>query len=211
MNTNGTVKIGRWTYPAVMDAQGGVTRNTRRDGTGEWTPAPASAFVADEATAVSDDYANLEAVFTAMYESYIWASADDLRANGITEKRALEYARHLRDIGLAHEDRAGTDSLGGAGRGAQAIFATEPNADEASLEEALAAFRATVPFDVEVTERAIRLIPPVNNTHKKPGRSTWAVGTPCPQGHILPEGGVYVMPSGRRQCRACRAGYPSAI
>lgn len=42
----GTVKAGRWTYPAMMDAKGGVVRNTKRDGSGDWKAAPVAKFIA---------------------------------------------------------------------------------------------------------------------------------------------------------------------
>lgn len=42
----GTVKAGRWTYPAMMDAKGGVIRNTKRDGSGDWKAAPVAKFIA---------------------------------------------------------------------------------------------------------------------------------------------------------------------
>lgn len=38
----GTVKIGRWTYPARKLASGQVVRNTQRDGSGEWVPVSSS-------------------------------------------------------------------------------------------------------------------------------------------------------------------------
>lgn len=36
--TEGSVKVGRWTYPARQYNDGTVTRNEKRDGTGEWVP-----------------------------------------------------------------------------------------------------------------------------------------------------------------------------
>lgn len=32
------VKIGRWTYPAMVNPDGSKVRNTKRDGSGEWVP-----------------------------------------------------------------------------------------------------------------------------------------------------------------------------
>lgn len=40
----GTVKLGRWVYPAMRDAKGEVTRNAQRDGKGAWVSAPAESF-----------------------------------------------------------------------------------------------------------------------------------------------------------------------
>lgn len=36
MVTTGTVKVGRWTYPARQSLDGTIVRNTKRDGSGEW-------------------------------------------------------------------------------------------------------------------------------------------------------------------------------
>lgn len=36
-------------------------------------------------------------------------------------------------------------------------------------------------------------------------KSTWELGDKCPKGHTLTEDTRYVMPSGRVQCRKCRA------
>jgi hypothetical protein len=41
----GTVKAGRWTYPAMRSGHD-VVRNTKRDGSGEWIAAKAAAFMA---------------------------------------------------------------------------------------------------------------------------------------------------------------------
>lgn len=40
----GTVKVGRWTYPARQLENGTVERNTARDGSGEWVKVHSSAF-----------------------------------------------------------------------------------------------------------------------------------------------------------------------
>jgi hypothetical protein len=37
----GTVKVGRWDYPAIREVDGNVVRNLLRDGTGEFVPADA--------------------------------------------------------------------------------------------------------------------------------------------------------------------------
>lgn len=41
----GTVKVGRWEYPARTLENGTVERNTQRDGEGEWIKVHPSAFV----------------------------------------------------------------------------------------------------------------------------------------------------------------------
>jgi hypothetical protein len=33
---NTTVKVGRWAYPGIVEADGSVFRNTKTDGSGEW-------------------------------------------------------------------------------------------------------------------------------------------------------------------------------
>lgn len=43
---HGSVKVGRWQYPAVRYSDGSVERNTKRDGSGEWVMAEASQFAA---------------------------------------------------------------------------------------------------------------------------------------------------------------------
>lgn len=40
----GYVKIGRWDYPARKNARGEVVRNTKRDGSGTWSPADPEKF-----------------------------------------------------------------------------------------------------------------------------------------------------------------------
>jgi hypothetical protein len=43
----GTVKIGRWTYPARTLGDKSVVRNTKRDGSGDWVSAPSALFDAN--------------------------------------------------------------------------------------------------------------------------------------------------------------------
>lgn len=43
----GTVKVGRWTYPARELENGTVERNVARDGSGEWVKVHRSAFIPD--------------------------------------------------------------------------------------------------------------------------------------------------------------------
>lgn len=219
VTTRGTVKVGRWTYPAEQDAQGTI-RNEKRDGSGKWVKADAAAFVPDEADAptpghrpelttpaeASLDYKVALAVAKNTYETYIWGTADEIRPEGVSEKRTLEILRKLRDNNLLVEEKSQASDGFKTG---QPIFQATPCADEASLEEYLAIVGTTLPLDLEVKVRAIGTV--TNNTHKKPGRSTWKVGTPCPQGHTLRAETLYTMPSGRNQCRVCRGEYPSNI
>lgn len=216
VTTTGTVKVGRWTYPAEQDAQGTI-RNTKRDGTGEWVKVDADAFVPDAAPAkpaaktveASLDYKLALAVAKNTYETYIWGTADDIRPEGVSEKRTLEILRKLRDANLLVEEKSSSSDGFVTG---QPIFQATPCADEASLEEYLAIVGTTLPLDLEVKVRAVGGHPVTNNTHKKPGRSTWTVGSNCPQGHKLATSDdIYTMPSGRKQCQKCRKGYPSNI
>jgi hypothetical protein len=41
------------------------------------------------------------------------------------------------------------------------------------------------------------------------GSVVWAVGSVCKHGHELTTETLYLMPSGRSQCRTCRRGYVS--
>ena len=47
---NGTVKVGRWEYPARKLDSGIIERNTKRDGSGEWVIASEIAFTPDAPT-----------------------------------------------------------------------------------------------------------------------------------------------------------------
>lgn len=220
--TTGTVKQGRWTYPAVQSADGTVKRNTKRDGSGSFTElADAAKFVADAApvseehdayTAEPDDasadFRLARQILANVWGTGIWGTADEVRPVDVTEKRAIEILKALGKLGFMSSEAA--DKFTGFKAGTM-IYCSYPNWDEATLPELLAKFDAEAPHDLKVASRTIRSGPVANNTHKKPGRSTWEVGTPCPQGHTLGEGDVYEMPSGRRQCKLCRAGYPSNI
>lgn len=232
VTTKGTVKVGRWTYPAEQDAHNTI-RNTKRDGSGEWVAIDAAAFVPDEAPAAaakpakakavdlkaadvaagsttSPDYRALRAVHLAVFNSGIWADTTDIQVSvdgaNLTEKRALELVRYLRGKDLLVEEKSTASDGFATGK---PMWSSSPNWDEVSEAESLALFDAAVPRDVVVKERKISQV--TNNTHKKPGRSSWTVGDKCPQGHKLGEGDIYVMPSGRKQCQKCRKGYPSNI
>lgn len=219
--TTGTAKVGRWEYPAVQGSDGIVRRNTKRDGSGSFTePVDVTKFTATGAVepevvsgysdtrVVSDDYEALEAVHLAVFNSGIWANRDDIQVNGLTEKRATELVRVLIKADLVVSEKS--TSSDGFDTG-ETIYSSSPNWDEVSEDESLALFAAAIPADIVVKHAKIGGHPVTNNTHKKPGRSSWAVGDTCPQGHVLAEGDVYVMPSGRKQCVSCRKGYPSNI
>lgn len=53
----GTVKVGRWTYPAEKHAGGTVMRNDKRDGTGSWVEADPAKYVETEQVAASEQQA----------------------------------------------------------------------------------------------------------------------------------------------------------
>lgn len=222
--TTGTVKVGRWTYPAVRTTDGTIRRSTKRDGStpytelvedeSKFTPdAPAATEERDTYTAepadASVDFRLARQVLANTWATMIWGTADEVRPVNVNEKRAIELLRALGKLGFIAEEAATKDTGFKAGT---MIYMASPNVDEATLPELLAKFDAEVDHALVIPSRKIGGGHPVtNNTHKKPGRSTWTVGSPCPQGHVLEAGDVYVMPSGRKQCKKCRAGYPSNI
>lgn len=220
--TQGTVKVGRWTYPAIQGVDGAVMRNTKRDGSGSFTkPADAAKFVPDAAPVseerdaytpepadASEDFRLARRILANVWGTGIWGTADEVRPADVTEKRAIEILRELGRLGFMSSEAATKDTGFKSGT---MIYSSYPNWDEASLPELLAKFDAEAPHDLTVKVRVIRTGPVTNNTHKKPGRSSWTVGSSCPQGHTLEAGDVYRMPSGRRQCRVCRGEYPSNI
>lgn len=229
----GTVKVGRWTYPARRDHAAtdapATTRNEKRDGSGEWVDVldskVADTFVADEQpqalTGVvapveqSADFQSARAVYENIFDSFA-VTGDELAVEGLTEKRATELATYLTTVTV--KDHAGQDipllvrHTDGGENGKTVVWQSWETYDSIDTAEALARFDAAVPADLKVKERKIRTNTAVtNNTHKKPGKSSWKAGTPCPQGHILNGTNLYIMPSGRKQCKDCRAGYPSNI
>ena len=237
MIAQGSVKVGRWSYPATQTGTGLTKRNTKRDGTGEWeqvdpkvaatfvadapadfapveTPAPLTGVVAPHDTYTphpedaSEDFKLARRVLANTWNTMIWGEADEVRPADVTEKRAIEVLAALGKLGFVVRERADKNTGFKAGT---AIYMATPNVDEATMPELLAKFDAEVAHDLTIKAQTPRADKPVNNTHKKPGRSTWAVGDKCPQGHKLEEGDVYVMPSGRKQCRKCRSGYASNL
>lgn len=142
----GTVKVGRWAYPARQDSDGNVERNEKRDGSGDWS----------ETNPV---------LFTPIGEG---------------DPAAEEVARFYRDTETP--DVAAATSV-------PVIegFVEEPQPEPKSSHGGK-----------------------VGAQTRRPGKSTWEVGTECPQGHTLDsEDDIYVMPSGRKQCRKCRSGHRS--
>lgn len=226
---NGTIKIGRWEYPAVQAPDGSVTRNTKRDGTGDTvdadpgkfvpaaasTPAPAPAapaapevegFTADDGINLDRDellsaYKHIFADFAVSYDEL----ADYL---GVKVARAKAVVSTLNRFNLTT-----TDMRGGTGTDkAETIIQSWKTYDDHTEAEIVADFEERVPADVKVRAGSTHG-GKVGAQHKKPGRSSWAVGDKCPQGHTITDANgdnaVYRMPSGRNQCRKCRAGYPS--
>lgn len=51
--SRGTVKVGRWEYPAERFAGGTVMRNAKRDGSGTWVEVDAAKYVETEQVAPS--------------------------------------------------------------------------------------------------------------------------------------------------------------
>lgn len=69
--------------------------------------------------------------------------------------------------------------------------------------------RSYVPVDASKVTGIVEQGAPKAKASKKaaPARQklTWELGTKCPKGHLLTEETRYAMPSGRVQCRECRA------
>jgi hypothetical protein len=223
---NGTIKVGRWTYPAAKDADGRVTRNTKRDGSGEWDVVsladrdkfvPAEEETAPEAPAeqkqtdapevpgftpdASSDYEDLRVAYRHIFEQFA-ITYDELASHlGVEVGRAKALVSVLRDSdGLVVTDHVNDSS--------ETVIQSLHTYDHITIEEAMANFAKAVLPEVKV-RRTSNHGGKVGAQTKKPGRSSWAVGDNCPQGHLLEEGDVYQMPSGRKQCRKCRLGYPS--
>lgn len=139
---NGTVKIGRWTYPARKDDDGTVTRAEKRDGSGEWAETNPALFVPDEEPADTTSAGDHEQLAASRIQS-----GDVPAIDGFVEAEVPEAV-------TGHGGKVGAQTA-------------------------------------------------------SPGKSTWQVGTPCPKGHTLSEETLYIMPSGRKQCKVCRGSYKS--
>lgn len=199
----GTVKVGRWTYPAAVDVKAGTgTRTANRDGSGELINLDAKAIE----SFTSEDFTLAREIYTRIFEMFA-VVGEEIVVGGVTEARAHELARWLTDnTKLVVREQRVDDATGRK----EWLYQSFKTYDDHKLEEVLADFDAAVPRTLSVTAR--KASKPVNNTHAKPGRSTWALGDACAQGkHVLTETNRYVMPSGRVQCRDCRSGYPSNI
>lgn len=223
MNANtGTVKVGRWEYPARRDESGDIERNTKRDGSGEWevaTTKVANTFAADKPTEptpavpaingfvdeapVNHDYEDLRTAYMATYAGFavtLEEIADALDTNPGRAKAALDT---LVGLGLV----AGPEKAPETG---EPIWQPWKSYDEIDEKQARREFEDATPTDIAIKVRPTHGGKSGAQT-KKPGRSTWTVGDKCPQGHVLAEGDIYVQPSGRKQCRKCRGGYSSNL
>ena len=213
----GTVKVGRWDYPA-RQVDDYIERNTKRDGTGEWevaTTKVANSFTAAAAitaelpeipgfvdeTPVNHDYEDLRTAYLATYAGFavtLEEIADAMDSNPGRAKAALDT---LVGLGLV----AGPEKAPETG---ELIWQPWKSHDEIDEKQARVEFETVTPLDIAIKVRPTHGGRAGAQT-KKPGRSTWAVGDKCPQGHILAEGDIYTQPSGRKQCRKCRGGYSS--
>lgn len=215
--TTGTVRVGRWEYPAELttgaDGFPHVRRNLKRDGSGDWetaatkvadtfaaeqtAPAAIPGFV-DEAP-VNHDREDLRTANRVIFANFA-ANLDDVATAVDTNPgRAKAIVNELVQLGLVVQENVNGEEI--VWQSAETYDHIDEDANDAKFEE-------TVPADIKI--RAV-------STHggkigaqtKKPGKSDWKVGSNCPQGHLLEEGDVYVQPSGRKQCRKCRGGYAS--
>jgi hypothetical protein len=174
--TTGTVKIRRWDYPALQAADGTVTRNESRDGSGSWVPAtgleftPGATIAAETLTPATAQCGHLTGS-GAQCTGRTSVEADGVPTCHRHEKGArAALAAKLADVAVAHIHEAPKPAK-------VRVVATSGDA---------AAPKA-----------------------RRQGKSTWELETPCPKGHTLTTETLYVMPSGRKQCKSCRAGYAS--
>lgn len=221
----GTVKVGRWEYPAILNEDGSAARNTKRDGTGEWVDVDAAKFVGEtggvevpEQRSGDDvpeidgftaeghsDYDDLRVAYIHIFDSFA-TTYDELASHlGCDESRAKRIVSMLNDKGLTVTDLRKED---GTGSGTETVIQSYKTYDDHTKDEVLVDFAEAFQEGVKI-RRSSGHGGKVGAQHKKPGKSTWQPGTPCPQGHKLGKDDVYVMPSGRKQCKQCRAGYPS--
>lgn len=209
---SGTVKVGRWEYPAraTHTATGfeNVERNTKRDGSGDWEPVaatfePAADTVYHDAPAEpTQDYWDLRKAYGAIFGSFALTMPSEVaEVLGSDNARAFAIADHLDRVGLTVQD-----TVSGGSR----VIQSQQTYDYITAAEAMADFDEKVPVTVKVAKVAKAHGSKPGAQTKKPGKSQWRIGDLCPQGtHILDEHALYTMPSGRKQCRGCRKGYPS--
>lgn len=209
----GEIKVGRWTYPAVRTESGVVARNTKRDGSGDWVDVPADkadAFVAEqselpEIDGFSDeghsDYDDLRVAYGYIFDSFAVGYDELAEQLGTDLNRAKRIVSMLNDKGLTTTDKVGSGS-------SETVVQSWKTYDDHTRDEVMADFAEAFQPGVKI-RRSSGHGGKVGAQHRKPGRSTWEVGSKCPQGHKLREEDIYVMPSGRKQCNKCRAGYPS--
>lgn len=221
--TTGTVKIGRWTYPAVRsEISGVVTRNTKRDGTGESVEVTGNVTFtpdADYAASLSETGAAVLSVigYGATHDRWLVDFFDDGIVAG--SGNWLSHATGQISEVLGRSRATVARAIYGLETDGMVNISTEvdPVAHDrwftlTTLGAQVALSLADTP--IPVVERAER----TGSGHgskpgaqiRRPGKSTWRVGDPCPQRiHTLTDELIYVMPSGRMQCKGCRRGYPS--
>jgi hypothetical protein len=223
----GTVKSGRWVYPAVRHDDGTVARNTKRDGSGDWVDADATKFVAEggvpeqgtkaDANAKDlpkidgftdeghSDYDDLRVAYKLIFDNFASTYEEIADQLGSDLNRAKTVVSMLRDKELVVTDRREAQ---GKGAPAETIIQSYKTYDSHTEAEVMADFAEAFQPGVKI-RRSSGHGGKVGAQHKKPGKSTWTVGSKCPQGHKLREQDIYEMPSGRKQCKKCRAGYPA--
>ncbi|HXJ65145.1 MAG TPA: hypothetical protein VNN79_15430 [Actinomycetota bacterium] len=224
----GTAKVGRWTYPAIEQTDGSVVRNEKTDGSLGWvavdpskvawttaeiaelvasqpdpkpveTPklSPAAQYIAQQ---IADSCTRGKVGFDFFDDglrdgSGIWLehAAQQTPNPGAAKRAFRELAKHgLIGIGEPDSDSYGNDRWIWLTQKGADVIATFVGESLGSLPEAKAHTGG-------------------GNQTKRPGKSTWELGTPCPQGHTLTADTLYVMPSGRKQCRDCRNSMPSRV
>lgn len=220
----GTVRSGRWDYPAVLHDDGTAARNTKRDGSGEWVDVDAAKFVAEgdvpgqRSGAKADlpeidgftaeghsDYDDLRVAYKLIFANFAATYEEIAEQLGADPGRAKTVVAMLREKGLVVTDRREAQ---GKGASAETVVQSAKTYDGRTEGEVMADFAGAFQPGVKI-RRSSGHGGKVGAQHRKPGKSKWAVGSKCPQGHKLREEDIYQMPSGRMQCRKCRAGYPA--
>lgn len=220
--TTGTVKDGRWEYPATQLSDGHIIRNSKRDGSGhdvEVTPKVAETFTSST-PAASNGHSVLSPLDRAMLaqigntgDRSSKAPSFDFFDDGIVEGSGIWFAHASEQTANPPAARRAFKSLANKGY----LEISEPQEYSGSEKDrwiVLTAKGAEAAIELagqstELPEFKAGHATGGGNQTKRPGKSTWKLGSPCPQGHKLSAQTLYTMPSGRNQCRECRGTMPS--
>lgn len=208
----GTVRIGRWTYP--LRTQDGVTeRNAKRDGSGEWVDVDLADVAEWNMDPEPTEVAEITDPAARSLMNRIANRGFDFFDDGLVEDSGIWFEHACQQTPNAKAARAAFRKLDREG-----LINLNPDVFEGdddrwmTLTAKGAAYAAT-----QVGVRDTYAWPAETAGHragdgnqsKRPGKSSWKLGEKCPQGHTLTAQNLYVMPSGRKQCRECRSTMPS--